>query len=376
MKKQVALYARVSSEQQAELKTINSQVEEITNRITSDGYKINEELCFIDDGYSGSILIRPALERLRDSVASGAIETIYMHSPDRLSRKYAYQILLIDEFQKSGVEVIFLSNAPSETPEGQLLLQMQGMIAEYERAKILERSRRGKRYAASIGKASVLSTAPYGYEYIRKQYDGGGGILIICHQEAQIVRQLFDWVGKDRLSTGEVRRRLNQSGILTRHQKMFWDRKTIVGILKNPVYKGLAAYGKTRVGERRARLRVIKGSSEQPRRAYSVYKQPKDKWITISTPQIVEEDLFEAVQVQLTENGKRLRERSSGAKHLLQGLIVCTRCDRAYYGKKISPKSAKNSLKSHAYYRCLGTDAYRYNYRMSKLCYHSLLKGI
>ena len=360
MKKQVALYARVSSEQQAELKTINSQIDEIVNRITNDGHTINNELCFIDDGHSGATLIRPALERLRDTVASGGVEMIYVHSPDRLSRKYAYQILLIDEFRKSGVEVVFLNNTASDTPEGNLLLQMQGMIAEYERAKILERSRRGKRHAASTGKASVLSTAPYGYEYVRKQHDGSGGIFSICSEEAKIVRQLFYWVGKDRLSTGEVRRRLNQSGISTRHQKLLWDRKTIVDILKNPAYKGMAAYGKTKIGEKRSRLRVIKGSSEQPKRVYSVYKQPKDQWITIPVPQIVEEDLFDAVQIQLKENGKKLRERTSGPKHLLQGLIVCSQCGHAYYGKKVSRKSAKGKPKSHAYYRCLGTDAYRY----------------
>jgi site-specific DNA recombinase len=106
-------------------------------------------------------------------VAFGSIDRLYVHSPDRLSRKYAYQVLLCDEFQRAGVEVVFLNRALGQTPEDDLLLQVQGMVAEYERAKILERSRRGKRHKAQTGQISVLSGAPYGYRYI-SVYEGSG----------------------------------------------------------------------------------------------------------------------------------------------------------------------------------------------------------
>src|SRR5919199_2202103 len=143
---QAASYARVSSEQQAEANTVASQVAALQARVAEDGLALPEERQFVDEGYSGATLIRPALERLRDLVAAGGVDRLYVHSPDRLARKYAYQVLLIDEFQRAGVEVRFLNRVPGETAEDALLLQVQGMVAEYERAKILERSRRGKRH--------------------------------------------------------------------------------------------------------------------------------------------------------------------------------------------------------------------------------------
>jgi len=169
----VALYARVSSEQQATAQTIASQVAELRTRITADGLLIADEDIFLDEGYSGATLVRPALERLRDRAAGGGLERLYVHSPDRLARRYAYQVLLLDEWQRIGVEIVFLNYALGQTPEDALLVQVQGMIAEYERAKILERSRRGKRHAAQAGAVSVLSGAPYGYRYVGK-HDGGG----------------------------------------------------------------------------------------------------------------------------------------------------------------------------------------------------------
>src|SRR5215470_9476616 len=146
-----AIYARVSSERQAQEDTIASQVQALRARVAEEGLTLDEELCFLDDGYSGTTLVRPALERLRDLEAAGALDRLYVHSPDRLARKYAYQVLLVDELHRCGVELIFLNRALGQTPEDDLLLQVQGMVAEYERAKILERSRRGKRYAANRG---------------------------------------------------------------------------------------------------------------------------------------------------------------------------------------------------------------------------------
>jgi site-specific DNA recombinase len=169
----VALYARVSGEQQEKEDTIASQLAAVEERIGSDGLKCDPELRFIDDGVSGTILFRPGLERLRDQAAAGAIDRLYMLDPDRLSRKYAYQVLILEELIRCGVEVVFLRNPVGRSPETDLLLQVQGMIAEYERAKIMERCRRGKQHAARRGSVNVLSGAPYGYRYIGK-HEGGG----------------------------------------------------------------------------------------------------------------------------------------------------------------------------------------------------------
>ena len=131
----VAIYARVSGEQQAKDDTIASQLEAVTQRVASDALECEPELYFLDDGYSGDILARPGLERLRDQAAAGVIDRLYVLDPDRFSRKYAYQVLILEELTRCGVEVVFLHNPPGRGPEENLLLQVQGMIAEYERTR-------------------------------------------------------------------------------------------------------------------------------------------------------------------------------------------------------------------------------------------------
>jgi site-specific DNA recombinase len=354
-----AIYARVSSDQQADAGTIASQVEALEERVRADGLTLEDELRFIDEGYSGTTLVRPGLERLRDLASSGALDRLYVHSPDRLARKYAYQVLLVDELQRCGVELAFLNRALGRSPEDDLLLQVQGMVAEYERAKILERSRRGKLHAARRGLVNVLSGAPYGYRYIGKQGGGGTARYEIVLEEARVVRQIFEWVGRDRLSIGEVCRRLKSQGIPTRSGKSSWDRTTVWGILKNPAYQGTAGFGKTRIGELRPRLRPQRGHAEQPRRAYSVYDST-DQRVFIPVPALVSEELFASVGEQLAENRQRNRRSARGARYLLQGLLVCKQCGYALYGKPVSPSAAKGKKRTYAYYRCIGTDAYRF----------------
>jgi site-specific DNA recombinase len=244
-----ALYARVSSEQQAQAQTIDSQLAALRERIAREGALLSPEHAFIDAGYSGSTLIRPALERLRDAVAAGEVQRVYVYSPDRLARKYAYQVMLVDELQRAGAALVFLNREIGQSPEDELLLQMQGMIAEYERAQMLERSRRGKRHKAQRGSVNVLGGAPYGYRYVTLAEGGGEARYDIVDEQAQVVRQIFDWVGCERLSIGEVRRRLTAAATLTPTGKTWWDRTTIWDILKNPAYHGQAAFGKTRAGE-------------------------------------------------------------------------------------------------------------------------------
>ena len=357
---QAALYARVSSEAQASAQTIQSQLAALQTRIKAAGDELTVERHFIDEGYSGSTLVRPALERLRDLVAAGAVDRLYIHSPDRLARKYAYQVLLVDEFQRAGVEVVFLNRALGTSPEDDLLLQVQGMIAEYERAKILERSRRGKRHKARLGSVNVLSGAPYGYRYVSAAQGGGEARYDLLPEEAEVVKQVFRWVGQERLSIGEVTRRLTRAGVPTRTGKTFWDRTSVWDMLRNPAYQGQAAFGKTRVGAMLPRLRAQRGRSLQPRRAQSSYDVPREEWQPIPVPAMVDEALFAAVDEQLQENRRRARARQRGARYLLQGLLTCARCGYAYYGKAISPSARKYRPRRYAYYRCIGTDAYRF----------------
>jgi site-specific DNA recombinase len=368
----VAIYARVSGEQQARDGTIESQLEAVTQRLASDGFEWDPELRFVDDGWTGKTLIRPGLERLRDQAAAGAIDRLYVLDPDRFSRKYAYQILMLEELARHGVEVVFLCNPLGQSPAENLLRQVQGMIAEYEEAKILERSRRGKRHAARQGSVSVLSGAPYGYRYIgKREGDGEARYQVVAH-EAQVVQKIFLWVGQDRCSIGEVCRRLKREGIPTRTGKMAWDRSVVWATLKNPAYKGTAAFGKTRSGPFKAqKLRPQRGRPQHPRRPASRIDTASNEQILIEVPAIVDEALFDAVRSQLEENRQRRRAGPAGDRYLLQGLIVCKRCGYGCYGKPTSPASSKKRI-PYAYYRCTGSDAYRFG--GERLCWNKQVR--
>src|SRR5450755_1333406 len=186
-----AIYARVSSERQRQDETIQSQTVGLRELAAERGLLVAEDLVFEDEGFSGATLQRPALERLRDRAAEGAFEVLLCHAPDRLARRYAYQVLLLDELARSGVEVSFAKEPErGGTPEDELLRQFQGMIAEYERAQIAERTRRGKAHRARSGSQAVMSGAPYGYRYVKKA-DHCDAYWEIDEVQAEIVREVF-----------------------------------------------------------------------------------------------------------------------------------------------------------------------------------------
>ncbi len=355
-----AIYARVSSDQQAQEHTIGSQVEALTGRVREDGLDVEDLLRFIDEGQSGAVLVRPALERLRDQAAAGLIDRLYVHSPDRLARKYAYQILLIEEFQRCGIEVVFLNHEIGDKPEEQLLLQVQGMIAEYERAKILERSRRGKMHAARNGSVSVFSKAPYGYRYISKREGHGVARFEVIASEAQTLMTIFEWYGKEDYSLIQICERLNREGVLRRSGKPGWDPTSVWDMLRDTAYKGEALYGKSHVGEYRPHLRPAHGQPEYPRQARSITATPAATQIPVAVPAVVPADLFEVVQEKLAENKARRRRSEPGVRFLLQGLTVCSKCGYAYIGKVQNKRKGEGEWRSYGYYFCTGTDRFRW----------------
>lgn len=355
----VALYARVSSERQAEANTIAAQLAELRRRIAQDGCAIHDDDCFVDEGVSGTTLIRPALERLRDQVAHGVIDRLYVLCPDRLARKAAYQAVLLDEFKHSGVELVFLNHALGQSPEDDLLLQVQGVIAEYERAKIMERARRGKLHAARQGSVNVLTQAPYGYRYVTIQEGGGQARYQVVLEEARIIRQIFTWVGQEHVSLSEVCQRLEKQGIPTRTGKARWRTPTVAVLLKNPAFIGQASYGKTRIEAWRPGLRPRRGQPATPRRPYSVSRKDTQP-ITIAVPALVSVELFEAANEQLAANRQRYRQSRRGANFLLQGLLVCPQCGYAWCGQPRYPKNGRPPEgRPVGSYRCAGRMAGR-----------------
>ncbi|MDH3460134.1 MAG: recombinase family protein [Burkholderiaceae bacterium] len=353
--KTAAIYARVSSDQQKEDKTIASQTAALVAYASSQGYSVPAEWIFEDEGFSGATLVRPGLERVRDLVAEGQIQAVLVLSPDRLSRKYAYQVLLTEEWLRHGVQTIFIKAPQSQSPEDQLLLQFQGMIAEYERAQILERSRRGKRHRAKQGEVSVLSGAPYGYRYIRKTEERAAYYEVI-ETQAEVVRQVFDLYTTQSLSIGAITRRLNELGVPTRREQTCWERSTIWAMLRNPAYRGMACFGKTQqaTGQHRDnRTARVRGQPSR-RSAHPSQEAPKDQWIQIPVPALVDERSFDLAQERLQDN-KKFSARRTVEPSILQGLAHCADCGYALYRT-----STRSSARKIYYYRCLGSDAWRY----------------
>jgi site-specific DNA recombinase len=323
------IYARVSSDRQKENHTICSQLAALEEYAGSHGYLVPPEWRFQDEGYSGATLLRPGLEALRDLAAAGHIEVALVYSPDRLSRKYAYQVLLAEELSRCGVELVFLKAPSGSTPEDQLLVQFQGMIAEYERAQIAERSRRGKRHRAHQGSINVLSGAPYGYRYVKKS-DTAAAYYEVVESEAAVVRQVYEVYTQQGLSINAIARMLNERQVPTRTETTRWERSTVWGLLRNPAYRGRACYGKTELRPRQRITRPLRQRNGLASRDSANHERPRQDWIEIAVPALVSEETFALAQEQLEQN-KRHSPRRTIEPTLLQGMLVCERCGYGLY---------------------------------------------
>src|SRR3954447_2497153 len=233
-----AIYARVSTDRQERNQTIDSQLSALREWATSNGHELADHHIFRDEGYAGSRLDRPALDDLRDAIRDAAIDILAVYCPDRLARKYAYQVQLLEEFRRAGCEVVFLHHPISDNPNDQLLLQIQGAIAEYERAVLAERFRRGKLQKARDG--NILSSkVPYGY-----RYEARCGVmpahLVVDEAEASMVRELYAWVLEEGLTVRQCTKRLNAGPWVTRSGRRQWAPSVVYHILTDPVYTGTA----------------------------------------------------------------------------------------------------------------------------------------
>ena len=349
-----AIYARVSSARQKKDQTIGSQTAALREHARQLGVDLPEEWVFEDEGHSGATLVRPALEALRDLAAQGCIDVVLVYSPDRLARKFAYQALLIEEFARAGVRVEFVRGPRGDSPEDQLMVQFQGMFAEYEKAQLMERYRRGKAYRARTGSVNVLSGAPFGYRYLRKSDRAGAAYEIIEH-EAVLVAEMFRRYADDGASIADLARWLTGQGAPTRTGKSRWDRSVVWAMLRNPAYAGTAVFGKTMaVAGSPALNRVARLQGRSVPRAVKVVDRPKEEWTQIPVPAIVTAETFERAAQRLQDN-KRFASRNSKVPSLLQGLAACSACGYGYY--RTSTRTTNRKIYS---YRCLGSDDYRY----------------
>ena len=341
-----ALYARVSSQKQAEDGTIESQLSTLDAYCKHNGFVTDKSLIFVDNGVSGSALERPALDALRDTIVSGKIDQVLVLSPDRLARKHAHQFVLLDEFARLGIAVIFVNRSISESPEDQLLLQVQGAIAEYEREKIAERARRGKIHKAQKGDVSVMSGAPYGYLYLAASPQREASYEINLPQ-ARVIRQIFAWYTQEQIPMNQIAKRLTNEQIRSPGGGPIWHRSVLSKILRNPAYMGQAAYRKTKMVARKKLTRHSRKQNYYTKTALSSKKQrPREEWIAIKVPAVISEEMFQRAQEQLQLNKKFARRNNSKHLYLLSGLLYCEEC---YY-------NLQGRGSTYRYYRCAGAE--------------------
>ena len=350
----VAAYLRVSSQVQRRRETIASQREAVLDHARRRGWLIPDTCVFADDGFSGATLERAALEALRDGVASGEIETVLVWSIDRLSRNFAHQILLQEEFARTGATIVCVQEPDNATPQGMLLRQILSVISEYERTQIAERSRRGKIHRARQGSLNMLSRPPYGYRLIRKT-EACGARLEVDDTEARVVRRIYDLYVRDGLKMHEIGPRLDAQGVRPRHAQ-HWSCSTVAVILRNEAYIGKAAYLKTMSSGKRTRHnRTGRQKAGAVRRLTSRTARAREEWIELPVPVIVDEAVFARAQQQRAVN-RRFSPRKTIEQTLLQGLCVCGHC--GYAMGRHSGGSSGTTLRRH-YYRCHGIDPWR-----------------
>jgi site-specific DNA recombinase len=350
-----AIYARVSSARQARDQTIGSRLSALRDHAATSRLDVPEDWVFADEGHSGATLVRPGLEALRDPAAQGCLDVVLVCSPDRLARKFACQALPMEELARCGVRVGFVKGPRGDSPEDQLLIQFQGMFAEYEKAQLMERYRRGKAWRAKTGSVNVLGGAPFGYRHIRKTPECGARYEVVPH-EAALVAEMFRRYADDGAAIAGLRRWLTGQGILTRTGKERRDRSVIWGMLRNPAYAGTAVFGKTQVVREPAGLnRTARLAGRTVPRQVGTQDRPREEWTGIPVPALVDEETFDRVQQRLADN-KRFASRNTKVPSLLQGIAACASCGHGCY-RASATTTAGNKI---YHYRCLGSDDYRY----------------
>jgi site-specific DNA recombinase len=318
----IALYLRASTPRQAQAQSCEQQLDRLQIHIQAQGWLLPSENIFRDDGYSGATLKRPGLDRLRDYAATAALDRILITSPDRLARNYVHQVLLLEELQSSGCQVDFLDHPMSQDPHDQLLLQIRGAVAEYERTLIAERMRRGRLAKLHAGLLLPWTRPPYGYR-LDPQRPRDPALVRLEVSEAAVVAEIFDWYSQQGRSLFGLAKHLEGQGIASPSGKPYWSTGTLRGILTNPTYTGQVFAGRMQYRPPRVRR-----SATHPigRPHGTVHWQPPEQWIAVAAiPAIISQEQFELAGAKLRQNQSFAR-RNNKAEYLLRALVSCGRC--------------------------------------------------
>jgi site-specific DNA recombinase len=342
-----AIYARVSTGRQERDQTIDGQLTALRQWATEQGHELRPEHVFTDEGHSGARLDRPGLDRLRDAAREGELDVLAVYSPDRLARKYAYQVLLLEELRKAGCEVAFVQRPVTDDPHDQLLLQIQGAVAEYERAVLGERFRRGKLQKARAGQWTA-GKVPYGYRYVPKR-DGVPGHLLIDEAEAEVVRMLYRWLIDEHLTVRQILKRLAAGPWRPRCGRRLWSNAVVHRILSDPVYTGTGYHNRyTFHAPRRPRAHGPRTGERTCRRP-----RPREEWIAIPVPAIIDEQTHQQAAAQLARNAALSFRNNTRNDYLLRCLLTCRTCGLAMFGVT---NRARGGRPEHRYYQCHGKD--------------------
>jgi len=339
----IALYARVSTQRQAQTQTIDQQLERLRAHAQAQHWEIPEENIFRDDGYSGASLNRPGLDRLRDKVKAAEVDRVLVTAPDRLARNYVQQMVLLEELGHPGCEVEFLDRPMTQDPHDQLLLQIRGAVAEYERTLIAERMRRGRQTKLQSGVLLPWTAAPYGYRLSPDHPRDPKGVHMEA-AEAAVIQEMFSWYANEGKSLFSLAKHLQALGVLTPRGHKRWNQATIRGILTNPAYTGQVYTGRSRARKARQR-RSATHPIGRPTSGRSV--APREMWIPVTTiPAVISQDQFDRVQAKLAQNQTFASRHNTAHPYLLRALISCGVCQSSCIARNLHP--------GYDYYVCRG----------------------
>lgn len=316
-------------------------MERLKAHVEQKDLTLEKEHVYLDESYSGSNLNRPGLDHLRDAATMAEFEVVLVTAPDRLARKYVHQVLLIDELQERGCWIEFMERPMSQDPNDQLLLQIRGAVAEYERTLIAERMRRGRLAKLRAGQLLPWMRVPFGYR-TEPEHPRDPASLRIEDYEAAIVRQMFAWYLEQGATLGGVARRLMEAGVLTPTGKSTWSRSTIRGILKNPTYVGNAYGHCTYLVPAKARRSPL----EPVGAGVTAKRRPEEEWIPVPVPEIVERETFDLVQEKLSHNRRFALRNNKSHRYLLRTLVSCGACRQG--------SNARTTWDGRSYYVCRG----------------------
>jgi len=338
----VALYARVSTSRQAQAQTIEQQLERRRAHVQAQGETVAERDVFRDAGYSGASLSRPGLDQLRDQVALAEFDRVVVTAPDRLARKYVHQVLLIEELQAHGCTVEFVERPMSQDPHDQLLLQIRGAVAEYERTLICDRRRRGRLTHLRAGQLLPWSRAPFGYR-LDPEHPRDPACLRLDPAAAALVREMFAWYLDPGATVHSIALRLTRAGIPTPTGKLRWNVASVRGILKNPAYTGTAYGNRTRIVAATQRKSALLPLGP----GVSYRYRPREEWIGVPVPALISQDVFDRVQEKLARNQQCSARNNTHFPYLLRAMVSCGRCRLGTTARTMMPTA-------QSYYVCQG----------------------